>query len=365
MYPSNLQTPILFLVFNRPSTTKIVFEAIRQTRPSKLYIVADGPRYDKPGELDKCEEVRTIVKNIDWECDLKTLFREENYGCGKGVSNGITWFFDNEPEGIILEDDCLPHPTFFQYCSQLLEKYRDDTRVMEISGNNIRPADYSADEYSFSFSNFNGIWGWASWRRAWNLYDYKMKEYKHVQRMKVLRFNTIFERDYFNYVFERTFLFPHITWDYQWEFAKRINSGLTIVPRKNLVINIGFGEGATHTTTVTAPGSNLKSHAMDFPLVHPPVMMADVKGDSLAFKLYMTSLKSRFKSYLKSWMPEVVRKKLFKKAIERFIQSQSSNPEVVSKLKEKAAINLFVLTAFAAAISKLEMELELFFLVLI
>jgi hypothetical protein len=364
MYPANLQTPILFLVFNRPSTTKIVFEAIRKARPSKLYVAADGPRYDKAGEADKCEEVRAIVQNIDWECELKTLFRNENFGCGKGVSNGITWFFENEPEGIILEDDCLPHPTFFQYCSELLEKYRHDSRVMEISGNNLRPEDYGADDYSYSFSNFNGIWGWASWRRAWNLYDFEMKEYKHVQRMKLLVYNSIFEKDYFNWVFERTFLFPHITWDYQWEFVKRINSGLTIVPQKNLVVNLGFGEGAT-STVGTGPGSDLKSHALNFPLNHPPVMMADVKGDSLAFKFYMTTFSSRIKSYVKSLMPAGLRKKLFISSMAQFIKSQSSIPEVVAKLKEKSALNLFFFTNIAATLTELEMELELFFLVLI
>lgn len=365
MYPSNLQTPVLFLVFSRPSTTKIVFESIRQARPAKLYVVADGPRDHKPGEREKCEEVRTIIKNIDWECELKTLFREENYGCGKGVSNGITWFFENEPEGIILEDDCLPHPTFFQYCADLLAKYRTDTRVMEISGNSLLPPDYSNDNYSYSFSNFNGIWGWASWRRAWNLYDYEMKEYKHVQRMKVLEFKTIFEKDYFNWVFERTFLFPHITWDYQWEFVKRINSGLTIIPKKNLVINLGFGEDATSTTGTDAPGSDLKSHPMSFPLVHPPVMMADVKGDSLAFRYYMTTFSSRLKSYLKSWMPETLRKKIFERSMATFIQSQSSIPEVVRKMKEKSAMNLFFLTSFATTLGELKMEIEIFFLVLI
>src|SRR5688572_8997809 len=242
-----LKTPILFVVFSRPSTTKVVFETIRQAKPAKLYIAADGPRKNKPGEAEKCAEVRSIVMDIDWECEVKTLFRDENLGCGKGVSSAITWFFENEPEGIILEDDVVPNQSFFSYCSELLERYRHDTRIMEISGNSLRSEKFCQGEHSYAFSDHNGIWGWASWRRAWNLYDYEMKDYKRIKEGGFLRnkFASIYEEHYFNWVFERTYLFPHITWDYQWEFVKRINSGLTIVPKKNMIINIGFGADAT------------------------------------------------------------------------------------------------------------------------
>jgi hypothetical protein len=367
MHQFDLKTPILFLVFNRPSTTKIVFETIRNARPSKLYVVADGPRNNIPGELEKCQEVRSIVTDIDWDCELKTLFRDENLGCGKGVSAGITWFFQNEPEGIILEDDCYPHPTFFRYCSELLEHYRDDNRVMEISGNNLRPEGYQETEYSYSFSNFNGIWGWASWRRAWDLYDFEMKEYKNVRQRRALdtKYTSIYERDYFTWVFERTYLFPHITWDYQWEFVKRINSALTIVPKKNLVINLGFGADATSTTSSDGPAANLKSEAFDFPLIHPPYVLADVEGDNRAFRMYMTTVKSRLISHIKALLPQKVREQLFKKSMIRFIKSQTSDPDQVRQLREKSPSKLFFFSHLALTLNALEFELEFIFLMLI
>jgi len=336
MSQSALTTPILFLVFNRPATTQIVFDVIREVRPTKLYVVADGPRKNKPEEIEKCKQVRAIVTSIDWDCELKTLMRDENFGCGKSVSTGINWFFENEPEGIILEDDCVPNASFFPYCTELLERYRHDLRVMEISGNNIRPEKFNQREYSYSFSAHNGIWGWASWRRAWDLYDYEMKQYKKIKAQKYLRqnFNSIFEEDYFNWVFERTYLFPHITWDYQWEFAKRINSGVTIVPQKNLVVNIGFGTDATSTTSSMALASSLKSELLTFPLRHPPYVIVDKEADKHAFITYMTSTNSRIKSHLKNILPAGVRDRIFKRSMLRFITSQLNRRPAFCKRKK-------------------------------
>lgn len=366
--PSTLTTPVLFLVFNRPSTTKIVFESIRQAKPKKLYIAADGARKGKTEEIQKCNEVRAIISNIDWECEVHTLFRDENYGCGKGVSHAITWFFEHEPEGIILEDDCVPNPSFFRYCGELLEYYRDDTRIMEISGNNLRPEGYSPDEdYSYAFSNFNGIWGWATWRRAWKLYDFEMTEYKQIKEAGNLdqKFNSIFERDYFRWVFERTYLFPEITWDYQWEFVKRINSGLTIVPQKNLVINIGFGADATSTIDTDMLAGNLKCEALRFPLKHPSYIMADAEGDRLAFKLYMTNFKSRIKSYIKNCLPEVVQQKIFIKSMTKFIESREKDPSILTKIKQKSSFNLFSWTNMMMTFGEFEIDIELILLPLI
>jgi hypothetical protein len=364
MEKSNFKTPILFLVFNRPSTTKIVFEAIRKARPSKLYIAADGPRRNKPGEAEKCHEVRAIVTNVDWDCDVKTLFREENFGCGKGVSSGITWFFENEPEGIILEDDCVPNSSFFPYCAELLERYRHDSRIMEISGNNIRPGKFSSDDPSYSFSDHNGIWGWASWRRAWNLYDYEMTQYKKVKEQGLLRnkFASIYEEHYFNWVFERTYLFPHITWDYQWEFVKRINSGLTIVPKKNMVINIGFGAEATSTTSVDSPGSEMKAELLEFPLKHPTHVISHKEADKEAFINYMTTRKSRLISHIKNLLPESVNKKIFKRSMKRFIESQVSDPHVLQQIKRKSTYKLASWSHIMIPFAELEMDVEFFLL---
>lgn len=366
--PSTLTTPILFLVFNRPSTTKIVFESIRNAKPKKLYIAADGPRKGKADEIEKCMEVRAIASNVDWDCEVKTLFRDENYGCGRGVSHAITWFFENEPEGIVLEDDCVPNPSFFRYCAELLERYRDDKRIMEISGNNLRPEGYCPDEdSSYTFSNLNGIWGWASWRRAWNLYDYEMKDYKTIKENGYLnqKYNSVFEKDYFNWVFERTYLFPEITWDYQWEFVKRVNSGLTIVPQKNLVVNIGFGADATSTTSTNNPANNLKCETLRFPLKHPAYVMADAIGDKEEFILYMTNFKTRIKSRIKQLLPQAIQQKLFQLSMDKFIESREKNKVLLTQLKEKSSLKLFSWTNMMITMGEFEIDLELILLPLI
>jgi hypothetical protein len=319
---SQLNTPILFLIFNRPTITKQVFNAIRQARPTKLYVAADGPRHDKNGELENCLSARNIALNVDWNCEVKTLFRDENLGCGKGVSSAITWFFEHEPEGIILEDDCLPSRDFFPYCSELLERYREDKRIMGIGGSNLIPSHLRPNTHSYFFSNHNNIWGWATWRRAWNLYDYEMTDYKKVKKLGFLKnqFASPYEFDYFQWVFERTFLFPSITWDYQWEFVRRINSGLTILPCNNLISNLGFGEDATHTTDPADKSSKLKLERLSFPLIHPEYVVVNQEADRIAFIEHYTNLKSRLKTTVKTLLPESLRNLLFNRSMERFIQ---------------------------------------------
>jgi hypothetical protein len=306
-------TPILLIIFNRPSTTQLVFEAIRKERPTKLYIAADGPRPNKEGEEIKCAAARHIATQIDWDCEVHTLFRNENLGCGRGPATGITWFFEQETEGIILEDDCLPSSSFFKFCAELLERYRDDSRVMEIGGNNLERHDLREEDYSYTFSNLTYIWGWATWRRAWKHHDFLMGHYKEVSRKKYLdnSYNTIYERDFFNYVFDKMHNGDSRTnrdsiWDYQWQFACLINSGLTIVPNRNLVINIGIGSDATHTTDPKGVGHNLRLEEIDLPLRHPEFVMVDRVRDQRNFNKMHTSLVSRFKSTIKRAIPKPV-----------------------------------------------------------
>ena len=168
-------SPILFLIFNRPETTKKVFSAIKEVQPPRLYIAADGPRSEQPDEADHCELARTIATKVDWDCEVKTLFRDQNLGIRIAVSQAIDWFFEQEPEGIILEDDCLPDQSFFWFCKELLEKYRNDTRIMHIGGTNFQFGK-NRTNYSYYFSRYAHIWGWASWRRAWEYYDEKLKK---------------------------------------------------------------------------------------------------------------------------------------------------------------------------------------------
>lgn len=277
--PHPLKTAVLFLVFNRPDTTKQVFEAIRKAKPPRLYVAADGPRTDKSGEAEKVEQVRRIETIVDWDCEVKTLFREENLGCGKAVSSAITWFFENEEEGIILEDDCLPSQSFFWFCEELLERYRDDMRVMVVSGDNFQFGKRRTD-YSYYFSRYNHCWGWASWRRAWRYYD------KDIENWPFIRFNGyLFDilqdkrtAKYWAQIFETVYRGKIDTWDYQWTFSCWIQNGLTILPNVNLVSNIGFGEDGTHTKAANKIAMILALE-ITFPLKHPPTMIRDDVAD--------------------------------------------------------------------------------------
>lgn len=322
---SRLTTPVLFIIFNRPETTQQVFDAIRAARPQRLYIAADGPRKNILGESEKCNEVKRIATAVDWDCQVHTLFREENLGCGRGPCTAINWFFEHETEGIILEDDCLPSPSFFRFCAELLERYRHDTRVMEIGGNNLEEPLLRKEEYSFSFSNHTYIWGWATWRRAWKLQDFYMMHYSEIHEKRYLdsSYNSIYERDFYNYVFGKMHEGDEQTnsqniWDYQWQFACKINSGLSIVPNKNLVTNLGFGANATNTLNPKGVGYDLTLEEMEFPLKCPEFMMVDQAKDSLVFKLVSTSASSRARSQVKSLFSKRFLEKIVKPLMSAF-----------------------------------------------
>lgn len=280
--PHPLKTAVLFLVFNRLDTTKQVFEAIRKAKPPRLYVAADGPRADKPGEAERVERVRRIATLVDWDCEVKTLFRVENLGCGKGVSSGIDWFFENEEEGIILEDDCLPSQSFFWFCEELLVRYRDDMRIMIVSGYNKQEM-WNQDEYDYFFSYLGGIWGWASWRRAWNLYDGEMKNLKcfiennYFEFLLGKKLGNIRKKQMINVIQNDV-----DTWDYQWGFSRNMNSGLACVPSRNLISNIGFGSDATHTQSLKKMVD--VTFKLKFPLRANRFVIADRNYDDLFFK---------------------------------------------------------------------------------
>lgn len=244
-----MKSPVLFLIFNRPNTTAKVFAAIREAKPPKLYIAADGPRPQRCSDAAECSNTRAIVANIDWECDVHRFYRDTNAGCKKGVSEGINWFFLNEEEGIILEDDVVPHPDFFPYCDHVLNKYRDDERVMMATGTNYLSNPDAVEPYFFS-QHFS-IWGWATWRRAWKYYDVNMKAWDSDNVKGNIEY--IFGGGYISKHFSNTFdslASTYIdTWDIQWLFACIHNSGLCVTPKVNLIANIGV-EG-THSDSLT------------------------------------------------------------------------------------------------------------------
>jgi hypothetical protein len=285
-----LDTAVLFVIFNRPETTRQVFEAIRKARPSRLYVAADGPRSDIAGEAEKCYETRKIVSEVDWICEVKTLFHSKNLNCGIAPSSAFSWFFEHEEEGIILEDDCLPSPSFFRFCQVLLEKYRNDNRIMHIGGNNFLNGWVNDPDYSYYFSRSGHIWGWATWRRAWQKFDYNIGLYEKLKNENYFEnyFLNALEKVYRLRKFDQTITSTKVDWwDYQWDFARYVNTGLAIVPQKNLVRNIGFGENATHTHNKKSKHADLLAEDIDFPLKHPAFMIRDIASDRLYFKNLM------------------------------------------------------------------------------
>jgi hypothetical protein len=272
--------PLLFLIFNRPQMTEQVMTAIRGAQPERLYVAADGPRADS-GEEALCEQARRIATNVDWPCEVKTLFRDRNLGCRLGVSMAIEWFFEQEEEGIILEDDCIPSQSFFRYCGELLDRYRHDERIMCISGANFQQGRY-VSPFSYYFSRYNHCWGWATWRRAWRLHDVDMQQWDHYRRSGSLESWSDGDKTFTTYwtnIFDSVARGEIDTWDYQWAFTCWAQHGLTCLPDRNLVTNIGFGAGATHTADAKAAGSNLARREMEFPLRHPPLVMRNVEAD--------------------------------------------------------------------------------------
>jgi hypothetical protein len=293
-----LKTPVAFLIFNRPNTTEKVFEAIRQAKPPKLLVVADGPRQDRPEDVEKCKAARAIIEGVDWDCEVLTNYSDINLGCKNRVSSGLNWVFDTVEEAIILEDDCVADPTFFQFCEELLNYYRFDQRIMVISGNNFQFGKKRTD-YSYYFSRYNHCWGWATWRRAWRYYDGTMKNWPEVRDSTWL--TAILENSqtikYWTKVFQSTYDNKNDTWDYRWTFSCWIQNGLTILPNHNLVSNIGFDQGATHTQTKNSRLANIPVQEMIFPLRHPPFMLRDVFSDkfthNIVFKANLFSLPRR------------------------------------------------------------------------
>jgi len=250
---SGLQTPILFLVFNRPATSRVVFESIRSMRPAELYVAADGPRPGVAADHEKCEETRRIATAIDWDCKLQTLLREQNVGIGRGVASAITWFFEKVPEGIVIEDDCVPSASFFRFCEELLHYYRDQPRVMHISGNNFQYG-RTRGKASYYYSQYTHCWGCLFWARAWACFD-----------QTLLRPNA---RSY--------------VWDGEWLLAVRERGGVAVLPNVNLVQNIGFGADATHTRKIERYAA-LPAEEIEFPLRHPARIAIDRRADTLTY----------------------------------------------------------------------------------
>ncbi|MCA1632211.1 MAG: glycosyltransferase family 2 protein [Acidobacteria bacterium] len=267
-----MRTPVAFIIFNRPEVTARVFAEIARARPEKLLVVADGARDGRPGEREACEQTRAVVERVDWDCEVLENFSDVNLGCRRRVASGITWVFEQVEEAIILEDDCVPHPSFFPFCEEILERFREDERVMMVSGDNFQFG-HRRTPYSYYFSRMAHIWGWASWRRAWRHYDVGMKLWDDLRDTPWLLdlFGDAEVAALWRTIFDKTRA-GFNTWDYQWAFACWTQHALAVLPERNLISNIGFGAMATHTKAVSRE-ANIPVEAMEFPLRHPPYMV--------------------------------------------------------------------------------------------
>lgn len=280
---SSLDTAVLLLAFNRPKTTKIVFEAVRTARPQRLYLATDGPREGKENDVEKIKAVQEIVSFIDWPCDVKTLNREANLGCKLAVSEAISWFFEHESEGIILEDDCLPHPDFFQFCQSLLNRYRDDPRVSVITGNNFQKSIPRSDS-SYYFSKYPHCWGWATWKQAWQTYSGEMKFWPSYRSSTAWldRHPLKQERAYWDGVFELVTKQGVDSWAYPWTASVWFAGGLTATPNVNLVSNIGFGDDSTHTSSADSEFAAMPTQSIGV-ISHPAKVYQNEEADLFVF----------------------------------------------------------------------------------
>ncbi|AHM61598.1 hypothetical protein D770_16720 [Flammeovirgaceae bacterium 311] len=303
---ANFEIPVLLVVFNRPDTALQVIRAIRKVKPSRLYIAADGPRVHKAGEAEICEETRqTVLNEIDWDCQVSTLFRETNMGCALGVSGAVTWFFEHEDMGIILEDDCLPSQSFFFFCEEMLKYHYHDERIMHISGSNSQLGHKRGDA-TYYFSRYAEVWGWATWKRAWKLFDFQMKDYNDFIANGFLRnnFSGAVEKRWKKNLDKVLSENPPSVWGYRWLYSTWKEGGLSITPNASLIKNIGFDERAVHTKSSDNVFSKIELEEIS-EIVHPKIMLPHLEADAFltALRIHpplMTRARLKMKHLLKT-----------------------------------------------------------------
>ena len=276
-----LKTPVVFIIFKRPETTQKVFDVIRQAKPPQLLVIADGHRIDRPGEAEQCAATRTIIDCVDWDCEVLKNYSEINLGCAKRVASGLDWVFNTVEEAIILEDDCVPHPTFFRFCEELLNRYRHDQRITSISGQNVQFGQ-KRTEYSYYFSRYQHCWGWATWKRAWQYFNFDEQLWSNVLELDLLT-EILGEAQAvraWRKNFQSTYSGKIDTWDTRWMLSCWVQSGLSIISNVNLVSNIGFGNQSTNANQKKSRYSQMPVEEMNFPLNHPPFIIRNRAADN-------------------------------------------------------------------------------------
>lgn len=281
-----LEAPVLIIGFNRPETFQQVFNQVRKVSPKHLYLAVNGIREGHPEDKEKVFAVRNIAKQVDWDCGLHTLFREDNHGAGFGVSGAISWAFESCDKLIILEDDCVPDTSFFYFSEAMLDIYENDSRVWSVSGRMNPVVKDMFKDQDYYFSNYGHNWGWATWKRCWKEFDMYMSDYPTFRDSKAIKsiYNTKCERTYYQKQFESIFkninTVVNHTWDYQWSYAVRKNRGYNIIPRVNMIQNIGVN--GTHGSEETQLH---KREAQGMPNIirHPRFVLHDAEFDSVYY----------------------------------------------------------------------------------
>jgi hypothetical protein len=282
-----MQTAVVLILFRRPELTARVFEQIRAARPPRLFLVADGPRRGNAEDERLCGEARGVVESVDWPCDVVRDYADENLGLKRRIPSGLDRAFDEVEEAIILEDDCLPHPSFFPYCEELLARYRDDERIVHISGSQLLPE--PPTDHSYHFSRGPAVWGWATWRRAWRLFDVELTEWHSLSRKeRKARLREMFEEEdeqrHWRFVWDNSRQIDN--WDAQWSYAALSRGHLSVNPNRNLITNIGFGGEATNATEDPLGIAGRPLEGISFPLRHPPEVRRNVAADRVASHLF-------------------------------------------------------------------------------
>ena len=319
-----MQTPVAFMIFNRPDLTAQVFQEIAKAKPPKLFVIADGPRPNQVGEADKCAAARAIVERVDWNCEVVKNYSDVNLGCGVRVATGISSVFEQTEEAIILEDDCVPHPMFFRFCEELLDRYRNDERVMQISGANLHSG-RKWGPFSYFFSRHSNSWGWATWRRAWQFYDIRVKAWPQVCDARWL-LDIVRDPKVARFLGDQFKRAKHSesrwwTWDYQWTFACWKQMGLCVTPNAALISNVGCRGDATHTGWAGNKFANVPLEELAFPLHHPPHLIPHEEADDAFVREVFTQdipqpehvsqrLNSRLRKTYATIVPEPVRLRL-------------------------------------------------------
>jgi hypothetical protein len=283
-------SPILIIIFNRPDFVKKLIDILREVQPKKIYVVADGPREDNEFDKDKCKNAREQINNIDWECDVKKKYSDNNLGCGFNPSLGISWAFEDSDELIILEDDCMPSIDFFKYCDELLLRYKNKDEIMMISGNNHTLGKFDFN-YSYDYSHHTQTYGWATWSRAWKKYDFNISKWPQVRGLNWLEDKTGSKNaaKYWYKIFEMSYKKELISaWDYQWTFCCWFNEGINIIPKENLVSNVGFSESGTHEVDPGHPIANVPIRSLAFPLIHNPKFQNNLKLNKVIQRIIYT-----------------------------------------------------------------------------